>query len=289
MKPEHLTTKIFLDGGDPSETKDMIATLGFLDGQTTNPTLISKNPEARQRLARSEKFTKKEVYSFYRDVVERISILIPHGSVSVEVYADDKTSAREMIAQGKEMYAWIPNAHIKLPITSEGLRAAEEMVKEGMRVNLTLCFSQAQAAAVYAATRGATPGQVFISPFIGRLDDVHVRGLDLIEHIARMHQAGDGHVQLLAASIRTLDHMQSSFAHGADIITVPSSILQEWAAVGMPLTPPKAESRDTTDTLAPLEWHTLDLDADWTSFDISHPLTTKGIERFAADWNALIE
>ena len=172
MRPKNLQTKIFLDGGDPMETREIIDLLGFLDGQTTNPTLIAKNPEAKARLGRGEKFSEKEIYDFYRGVVQEISQMIPAGSVSIEVYADHSTSSEEMLAQGREFFKWIPNAHIKYPTTTEGLKAAEQSVKEGIRVNMTLCFSQAQAAAVYAATAGAKKGQVFISPFVGRLDDI---------------------------------------------------------------------------------------------------------------------
>src|SRR3989344_909760 len=202
MHSSRLKSKIFLDGGDPDETREMKALLGFLDGQTTNPTLISKNPEAKIRMERGEKFTKKELLGFYRAVVQEISRIIPEGSVSVEVYADKNTGADEMFAQGKEMFSWIPNAHIKFPITKEGLAAAERAAKDGMRVNMTLCFTQEQAAAVYAATQGAVKGQVFVSPFVGRLDDRGENGMQLIENIVRMYQNGDGHVEVLTASVR---------------------------------------------------------------------------------------
>src|SRR5574341_487311 len=170
MRPNNLKSRIFLDGGDPAETRDVLKGLGFLDGQTTNPTLIAKNPEAKKRLERGEKFKKEEVLDFYRGVVRELSGLLPQGSISVEVYADQATTAGAMLAQGREMFEWIPNAHVKFPGSREGLRAAEQAVRDGLRVNLTLCFSQEQAAAVYGATRGAKKGDVFISPFIGRLD-----------------------------------------------------------------------------------------------------------------------
>ena len=121
MRPLHLKTKIFLDGGDSNETKDIINLLGFLDGQTTNPTLISKNPEAAKRLKLGQKFSQEEILEFYKNVVMGISKLIPNGSISIEVYADKKTSAKQMLKQGREMFSWIPNAHIKYPTTKEGL------------------------------------------------------------------------------------------------------------------------------------------------------------------------
>jgi transaldolase len=96
MRPQNLKTKIFLDSGDPAETKEIINLLGFLDGQTTNPTLISKNPYAKERFERGEKFSKQEIYDFYRKVVTDIARLISNGSISIEVYACASTKAEEM-------------------------------------------------------------------------------------------------------------------------------------------------------------------------------------------------
>lgn len=286
MNPQNLSTKIFLDGGDPQETKKIILRLGWLDGQTTNPTLISKNPEAQKNVADGIKFSEDELLSFYRDIVQRISRLIPDGSVSVEVYADKNTTAREMLEQGKKMFAWIPNAHIKLPIFPAGLEAAEEMVKEGMRVNMTLCFSEEQAAAVYAATRGATPGQVFVSPFVGRLDDIGENGMSLIENIKRLYSTGDHHVAVLTASVRSQEHFLRALQLGSDIITVPDKILADWADNGMQI--PSADFMYQPANLKQISYQTFDLNKSWRQFNISHPLTIKGIERFAADWNALM-
>src|SRR3989344_4842731 len=102
--------------------------------------------------------------------------------------------------QGKEMFSWIPNAHVKYPTTKAGLEAAHRSIQEGMRVNMTLVFTQEQAAAVYAATKGAKRGDVFVSPFIGRLDDRGENGMDLIKNIIKMYRGGDGHVLILGAS-----------------------------------------------------------------------------------------
>ena len=190
MRPKNMNARLFLDGGNQEETKAVLKQIGFLDGQTTNPTLISKNPEARKRLEQGNKFSRTEIFTFYRDVVNILSGLMPKGSISIEVYADAKTSAEEMLKQGKEMFTWIPNAHIKFPTNGEGLKAAQQAVKAGLRVNMTLVFSQEQAAAVYAATQGARKGQVFLSPFIGRLDDRGENGMDVIANIIRMYQKG---------------------------------------------------------------------------------------------------
>ena len=287
MKPAGLKTRIFLDGGDPDETKQAIDLLGFLDGQTTNPTLISKNPEVRKHLDRGARFNEGEILAFYLDVVKKISAMIPQGSVSVEVYADLGTQADRMLAQGKEMFGWIPNAHIKFPTSKEGLKAAEQAVKERLRVNMTLCFSQAQAAAVYAATRGAKKGEVFVSPFIGRLDDKGENGMDLIANILKMYGRGDGHVEVLTASVRTFDHLLCAIKLGSDIITAPFTILKEWAEKGLPM--PKGDYAYDRGKLTAIPYQDIDLSKKWQEYDISHDLTTKGMERFSADWNALIK
>lgn len=275
MRPKDLKTKIFLDSGDVTEAKEAIRLLGFLDGQTTNPTLISKNPEVKKRLAEGRKFSKEEVLIFYQSVVKEISLLIPNGSVSIEVYADHKTTSEEMLKQGKEMFSWIPNAHIKYPTTKEGLKAAQMSIKEGLRVNMTLVFSQEQAAAVYAATLGAEKGQVFVSPFIGRLDDIGKNGMDLIANIIRMYKDSDHHVEVLTASVRNLDHFLYALKLGSDIITSPFKILKEWGEKGMPI--PK-----------PILFKTIDLKKPWQEYDVNHQLTKTGIEKFSNDWNSLV-
>lgn len=292
MRPPNLKTKIFLDGGDPEETKEVIKMCGFLDGQTTNPTLISKNPEVQKRLLEGNKFTKEEIFGFYKNVVKEISVLIPDGSVSIEVYADSNTTSEEMLAQGREFFKWIPNAHIKYPTTTEGLKAAQSSVQEGIRVNLTLVFSQAQAAAVYTATKQTSQPSlvnfknVFVSPFIGRLDDKGENGMDLIKNIIKMYKSGDGHVDVLTASVRSLDHFLYAIKLGTDVMTVPFKVLKEWAEKGMPL--PSSDYQYSTNGLKDITYQELDLSKDWQEFDIRHELTDKGIERFSQDWNALI-
>src|SRR3989344_4474996 len=228
MKPKNIKTKIFLDSGEPEKTKEALDLLGFLDGQTTNPTLISKNSEAIEKMSKGQKFRKEEIFDFYKKIVSEVSQLIKDGSVSIEVYADKDTTGEEMLNQGREMFSWIPNAHIKFPTIKEGLIAAERAVKEGMRINMTLCFSQEQAAAVYAATKGAKKGQVFVSRFIGRLDDLGENGMGLIENILQMFKNSDGHVEVLTASVRNLDHFLCAIKLGSDIITAPFSVIKEW-------------------------------------------------------------
>src|SRR3989344_1836682 len=241
-------SKIFLDGGDPQETREVVSLLGSLDGQTT----------------------------------------------------------QDMLKHAREMWSWIPNAHIKFPTTKAGLAAAEQSITEGMRVNMTLVFSQEQAAAVHAATRGAKRGEVFVSPFIGRLDDIGENGMDLIKNIKRMYGETGSHVQLLAASIRSTEHVLASLSYNADILTVPAKVIRSWVETGKPeplsqgetgtgkpeggvrgVGVPEGFSYDAKG-LTPIPYKRLDLSKGWREFNSSHPLTDKGIERFAADWNALI-
>lgn len=287
MRPANLKPRIFLDGGNPDDTKDIIRLLGFLDGQTTNPTLISKNPDLRERIERGEKFTGKEILGFYRQVVREISALIPKGSVSVEVYADRSTRAEEMQEQGEEMFSWIPNAHIKFPSAREGLRAAEQAVKRDLRINMTLCFTQEQAAAVHAATSGAKKGDVFVSPFIGRLDDRGENGMDLIYNIIKMYEKGEGHVEVLTASVRNIDHLLYALKLGSDIISSPFDILKQWADQGLPI--PGDNYVYDSKNLKRIFYKEIDLYQKWQNYDIHHELTDQGMDRFSADWNALFK
>ncbi|MDP2676634.1 MAG: transaldolase family protein [bacterium] len=279
-------TKIFLDSGDPTETRQIKEILGFLDGQTTNPTLVARNPEVQERLKRGEKFSDNEIFKFYKNVVQEVSSLIPHGSVSVEVYADADTSTEEMFLHGRGMSLWIPNAHIKYPTTKQGLLAAEMSVGEGMRVNMTLVFTQEQAAAVYAATRVAKHGDVFVSPFVGRLDDRGENGMDLVKNILQMYSHGDKHVEVLTASVRTLDHLLYAIALGSDIVSAPFAILKEWAEKGTHT--PGHEYAYDKDDLVNIPYDAISLEKPWATYKIHHELTDKGIERFSADWNNLV-
>lgn len=286
MLQKHPKTKILVDGGDPDETSRVKALLGYIDGQTTNPTLIAKNPEIRRLLASGHRLSRQEENEQYKTIVRRISPLVGDAGVSIEVFADLDTASQDMVAQGREMFSWIPNAYIKYPCTHEGLRAAQMSVREGIRVNLTLCFSQGQAAAVYSATKG-TVAPAYVSPFVGRLDDRGENGMDLIRNIRRMYDSGDGHVQILAASIRHLDHLLAAFAFGADLATVPAKVLEEWAAKGFPLPGEDFHYEGKTQdgrSLKPLPYEPLNLGQPWEAFDIAHELTTKGIRKFVEDY-----
>src|SRR5437870_9113805 len=231
MRANKPKTKILIHGGDPDKTLRIKKLIGFVDGQTTNPSLIAKNPEVQQLLASGHRLTTEEQKDEYKRIVQKISPLVGDAGVSIEVFADLDTTAEQMLAQGQEMFSWIPNAYIKYPCTHEGLRAAQMSVQKSIRVNMTLCFSQEQAAAVYAATKGSKE-PAYVSPFVGRLDDRGEDGMDLVRNIKKMYKHGDGHVHVLAASIRSVNHLLCSFALSAELATVPSKVLERWAATG---------------------------------------------------------
>ena len=189
-----------------------------------------------------------------------------------------------MVKQGKRFANWADNVYIKLPIMPAGLKAAQILLAEGIKVNMTLCFSQSQAAAVYAATQGAASGSVFISPFIGRLDDQGLNGLELVLNIKQMFASGDGHVEVLAASVRSLDHLLAALQSKIDAVTAPARVLMQWARKGM-LVPTDFAYQPN---LQPVPYQSYDLSQDFRQFSLDHPLTKVGIEKFAADWNSLI-
>jgi transaldolase len=163
-------------------------------------------------------------------------------------------------------------------------------VQKSIRVNMTLCFSQEQAAAVYAATRGSKD-PVYVSPFVGRLDDHGEDGMDLIRNIKKMYEHSDGHVHVLAASIRSVNHLLCSFALSAELATVPAKVLEEWTATGFPM-PDQDFSYKGVDAkgkpLKPIPYKELDLNLPWQSFEIAHELTTIGIQKFVADYQGTL-
>ncbi len=283
-------TKLLVDGGDPEDTLRIRNLIGFIDGQTTNPSLIAKNPEIQKRVASGQQLGTQEEDDAYKKIVQSISPLVGDAGVSIEVFADLNSRAEEMLAQGQKMFTWIPNAYVKYPCTHEGLRAAEMSVQKSIRVNMTLCFSQEQAAAVYAATRRSKE-PVYVSPFVGRLDDQGEDGMDLVRNIKKMYEPGDGHVHVLVASIRTIDHLLCSFSLGAELATVPSKVLREWAGADFPMPDQdfKYKAVDAKgEPLKPIRYKELDLDRRWQSFDLAHELTTKGIQKFVADYQSTL-
>jgi transaldolase len=208
--------KFFVDTADVNDIREL-SELGLIDGVTTNPSLILKS-------GRNIAEVTKEIC----DIVD--------GPVSAEVAA---TEYDEMIREGKVLAKIADNICIKLPLTMDGLRACRTLSGEGHAVNVTLCFSANQA--LLAAKAGAT----FISPFIGRLDDMAIDGMDLVREIRVSYDNYGFETEILAASIRTVNHVKEAALIGADVATVPPATIRSL---------------------------------------VKHPLTDKGLEAFLSDW-----
>ena len=208
--------KFFVDSADVAAIAEL-NDLGMVDGVTTNPSLILKSG--------------RDIIEVTREICGIVS-----GPVSAEVVA---LKADDMIAEGRKLAAIAGNIAVKVPLTWDGLRACKALSAEGFMVNVTLCFSANQA--LLAAKAGAT----FISPFIGRLDDINLDGLDLIGDIRTIYDNYDYKTQILAASIRTANHVKDCALIGADVITAPPAVIKALA---------------------------------------THVLTDKGLEQFNADW-----
>ena len=213
--------KFFLDTADLDQIKEA-ASWGAVAGVTTNPTLYAR--------------TGGKLADF-NDHIKAICAAID-GPVSAEVTAEDREG---MIAQGKEVAALADNVVVKIPTTVEGLAATHALAAEGIDVNMTLCFSVPQA--ILAARAGAR----YISPFIGRFDDISEDGIEQVENIVcAIHNYDFGHdVEVIAASVRSANHVTQCALMGADIATVPFDVLKKM---------------------------------------VKHPLTDRGIESFNADW-----
>lgn len=209
--------KFFIDTANFDEIKEAHA-WGILSGVTTNPSLVAK-----------------ENISFH-DRLREITALV-NGSVSAEVIALD---AEGMIKEGRELAAIAPNITVKLPMTPEGLKACAVFSSEGIKTNVTLIFSANQA--LLAARAGAT----YVSPFLGRLDDIGHDGMELIAKIAQIFAIHNIDTEIIAASIRHPQHITDAALNGAHISTTPFKVLKQL---------------------------------------FHHPLTDKGIEGFLADWN----
>jgi transaldolase len=193
--------KFFVDTAEIDEIRELNE-FGMVDGVTTNPSLIRKSG---------------------RDIIEVTQEIcnIVSGPVSAEVTA---TEAEQMIAEGKKLAQLADNIAVKVPLTWDGLKACKTLSGLGHMVNVTLCFSANQA--LLAAKAGAT----FISPFIGRLDDVNLDGLDLISDIRLIYDNYGFDTQILAASIRTVNHVTQSALIGADVMTAPPSVIKSLAS-----------------------------------------------------------
>jgi transaldolase len=208
--------KFFVDTADVNEIREA-EKLGILDGVTTNPSLIAKAGKP-----------------FKETILEICSIV--DGPVSVEVTAVDETG---MCQQGREYAKWQKNVVVKLPTTREGIKACKCLTADGIKVNMTLCFSPTQA--LLCAKAGAT----YVSPFVGRLDDISQFGMEVIEQIVTIYNNYDYRTQVLAASIRHPLHVVEAALAGAHVATIPAKVIDQM---------------------------------------FNHPLTDKGLAAFLKDW-----
>jgi transaldolase len=209
--------KFFVDTADIAEIRDLAAT-GLVDGVTTNPSLVAKSGRR------------------FLDVVKEICEVVP-GPVSAEVAALDHAT---MLGEGRKLAKIAHNVVVKVPLTPDGLKTCKALRAEGTKVNVTLCFSPAQA--ILAAKAGAS----YVSPFVGRLDDVGVDGMGLIADIVQIYDSyPEFETEVLVASVRNPMHVVAAGKLGADVVTLPPPVLRQM---------------------------------------FNHPLTDKGLAAFLADW-----
>ena len=213
--------KFFIDTAKVEDIKKA-SDMGVICGVTTNPSLIAKEGRV------------------FEEVIREITAIVD-GPISGEVKATT-TDAEGMIEEGKSIAAIHPNMVVKIPMTAEGLKACKVLAEEGIKVNMTLIFTANQA--LLAARAGAA----YVSPFLGRLDDISVRGIDLIREISEMFSIANLDTEIIAASVRNPIHVTDCALAGADIATVPYKVIEQM---------------------------------------IKHPLTDQGIEKFQADYRAV--
>ncbi len=208
--------QFFLDSADINEIRQTNA-MGLLDGLTTNPSLVAK--------------TGRDFKSVVQEIVKEVK-----GPISLEVVSTDYDG---MLAEGKKLADIAPNVVVKIPLIPEGLKVVKTLTNQGIKTNVTLCFSPNQA--LLAAKAGAT----YISPFIGRLDDITTDGMRLIEEIIQIYHNYHFATKVLVASVRHPLHVRDAALLGADVCTIPFGVIQQLA---------------------------------------KHPLTDSGLEKFLADW-----
>ncbi|WP_122638788.1 MULTISPECIES: fructose-6-phosphate aldolase [unclassified Romboutsia] len=208
--------KFFLDTANVDDIKK-VNDMGVICGVTTNPSLVAK--EGRD----------------FNEVIKEITEIVD-GAISGEVISED---VENMIKEGREIAKIHPNMVVKIPMTEEGLKATNILSKEGIKTNVTLIFSAPQA--LLAARAGAT----YVSPFLGRIDDISMNGMDLIKSISKIFKVHDIQTEIIAASVRTPIHVIEAAQAGADIATVPAKLMYQM---------------------------------------LKHPLTDQGLEKFKKDW-----
>jgi len=212
--------RLFLDTGNIDQIRQA-AKLGIISGVTTNPSLMSKEAPAD-----------------YQTAIKEICSIIP-GPISAEVLVEE---AQSMIEQARRISTWAPNIVVKIPATTAGLEATSALARDNIKINFTLCFSLNQ------ALLGALAGATYVSPFVGRLDDIGHNGMEVVKDIVDVFKHYELPTQVIAASLRHPQHCVAAAKAGAHIATVPYNVLMQM---------------------------------------INHPLTDVGISRFLADWQGV--
>jgi len=298
-----MVTKFLLDSGNPDEYRKIKQFLheqgSELWGSTTNPSLIAKQLAGHQ-------ITMDEAFIKQKELVLQILDIVP-GAVSSEVYADLTTPAEKMIVQGRQINAWHDRIYVKLPTTIEGMKARTILRKEGIAINNTLVFSPQQIFAIclheklvqqtYNLAKLQWP--CFISPFLGRIDDIGEQGSDLLEQGMSIKRTYFTHdiAWLLSASIRSREHMRKTLEYQCELITAPLPIYAEWFShreqgsdveevVGLK---PLPQWKPSEELLAINDLDTFMQAIESKKLDIAHPLTNKGIEKFTTDWHSIIK
>jgi transaldolase len=267
-------TLIYLDSSNPEDTKEALSILGFIDGQTTNPSLFSK--------VNKTKFSESNIWDAYKECVIKIHNLIPEASVSAEIYADTSSTVNQMIVQANRIQEFGPFVHIKIPICTNGIKTLQELVNNNQKVNMTLGFDQNQAYAVAQIAQNTTKGQVYYSSFIGRLFDAGINGFENLKNVKRMYQEINSPVSILACSFRNLDQFLACMALEVDIVTVSIDILREWQKHNFVI-----PSLDSFHFEGQQIMYVPQDQLDVTKVD--NQLSLNGIHKFATDWNSLID
>lgn len=302
-------TKFLLDSGDPKEYREIqkiaLKNGSEIWGATTNPTLVAKQLS-------NKKLTQKEAFDLQKQIVLEIIEIVP-GAVSAEVYADENTNAAEMIKQGEEIAKWHRSVTVKLPTTIEGFKARTELRRQSIPTNNTLVFSQQQVFAIclheqlIQKTFGPTTDLFppFISPFVGRLDDINIDGITLIENSIRIKKQfkldlpqSELEIWMLEASVRTIEHIKRGLKFDVELITAPAKVYREWFNLSEE---EKQKVNNTFENLKPVKFwetskHYFNIDSleeffeliKSGSLNIKHSLTDKGVIKFANDWKAIL-
>lgn len=297
-----MNTKFLLDTADLKEyeeTKPLFAEKGYeLWGATTNPSLIAKIVDPNR------KFTQEEALNLQKEAILNILKIVP-GSVSAEVYADQNTTWEEMVKQALDISQWDKRISIKLPTTVEAFKARTEIRKKGISVNNTLVFSQEQIFAICLHEKiiqelynPESTFASFISPFVGRLDDIGLDGMMLVENGMKVKALFDFEIWMLEASVRRIEHIKRGLLANTELMTAPSKAFKEWLSTESSEMDLMAYAKD----LEPIPYwnppsELLEIDSieefitsiESGKLNIQHDLTDKGLVKFAQDWHSILK